>query len=465
MATSWSNSNRAARDAVGGVGVPADLERRPVAPHVGVADLHPDGGQLGQALLAGGLAHPGAGLERRAHLGEDGLDHGHGPLLGGRGEGLGDVDLPEGLAHVGAEGGQHPLVALLLLLLALDQAAVEGEVLVVEGGGQRLGRRVEDVEAGVRAQHRGVGVGQDAGQRGHVPRLLDVERGDVAEPERHQVGPDREARGEGVELVEGVAVEGVARVAALLALELLLGEAGLELEDRGGLGRRDLGVVAHVHQLGGHVGDVGLAQGDGGLAVVGVGVAVGQAEPGGHEPQEVGRGVVVVDGDGLAEQQQEAVAVQLGQRGEQVGRAGDGLDQVELAADRVEAGGLDGGGVHGGGEVVAQLAVDVVDRGLGRLLDDPVEDRLVADADLLERAPRAVARRDRVGVDPAAVGEAVEVVAGVDRGVAIGSVEGHAGAPVSVERTVWPSAPALGWPGRAQATWAEPGTARSGGRP
>ena len=319
-------------------------------------------------------------------------------------------------------------------------------MLVVEGGGQRLGGRVEDVEAGVRAQHRGIGVGQDGGQRGHVPRLLDVERGDVAQPERLEVGADREARGEGVELVEGVAVEGVARVAALLALELLLGEAGLELEDRGGLGHRHLGVVAHVHQLGRHVGDVRLTQGDRGLAVVGVGVAVGQAEPGGHEPQEVGRGVVVVDGDGLAEQQQEAVAVQLGEGGEQVGGAGDALHQVELAADGVEPGGLDGGGVHGRGEVVAQLAVDIVDRGLGRLLDDPVEDRLVADADLLERAPGPVARRDRVGVDPAAVGEAVEVVAGVDRGVAIGSVEGHAGAPVSSERPVWPSAPCPGRP-------------------
>ena len=56
------------------------------------------------------------------------------------------------------------------------------------------------------------------------------------------------------------------------------------------LGRRDLGVVAHVHQLGRHVGDVGVAQGHGAVG------DVEHHEPGGHRvdrgPRVVGEAVL-----------------------------------------------------------------------------------------------------------------------------------------------------------------------------
>ena len=44
--------------------------------------------------------------------------------------------------------------------------------------------------------------------------------------------------------------------------------------------------------------------------------------------------------------------------------------------------------------------------------------------DLLERSPRAVSGWDRIGIQPTAVGEAVEVDAGISRRIAVGRAQG-----------------------------------------
>ena len=124
------------------------------------------------------------------HLGEDGIDHRQRPPLGHRTERLGHVDLTERFAHVGAEGVEHPLDPFLLFLLPLDQAAVEGEVLVVEPGRQRRGRRAQHVEPGVGLEHRDVGVGEDRPERSHVPGLLHVHRRHATD-DRHRLDAQR----------------------------------------------------------------------------------------------------------------------------------------------------------------------------------------------------------------------------------------------------------------------------------
>ena len=80
--------------AVPRVGVAGDQQSRPVPPLVRIADLHPEGVQLLQCRDPRGLADPLAGVQRRAHLGEDLVDHREGALLGVRRERLLDESAP-----------------------------------------------------------------------------------------------------------------------------------------------------------------------------------------------------------------------------------------------------------------------------------------------------------------------------------------------------------------------------------
>ena len=410
-----------------GVRRAVDVQTRPVAPHVGVADLHRERLELLEALRPGRVGHPGARLERAPHLDEDLVDHLLRALLRARRELLRDVALPERLADVAADRGEHALVALLLLLLALDPLAVERERLVVDHRGEGARCRAHDVEREVGAQRRQVGRGDDLGDRGEVVGRLHVDRLDAVRPHRREVRRQRRARARArtaTSRVKRFRVRPGSRRSS--ARSWCAARRVSRSSTPGGELERLLGLGADVDQLGGDVVDVGGAQLDGRVARAVVGVAVGQAEPGLREPEQVAGRVVVVDGHAPREERRDPAVVQRRQQREDVGVRGRARDGVEERLDRGEPGGLDGLGVHAGGEVVAEHPVEVVRGALGGTHQEVVQHRLVAGVDLLDRPPRAVAGGDDGDVEPPAVGEAVEVDARVDGRVAVGGVQAHA---------------------------------------
>ena len=95
------------------------------------------------------------------------------------------------------------------------------------------------------------------------------------------------------------------------------------------------------------------------------------------------------------------------------------VDPFELRGKRLCALRLDRGLVHAAGVVVAELLL-IRARSrllLRQLLEDLPHRRPVALGELRERPPRRVLRRDRVLLEPAAVGVLVERLAGVGGGV------------------------------------------------
>ncbi len=101
----------------------------------------------------------------------------------------------------------------------------------------------------------------------------------------------------------------------------------------------------------------------------------------------------------------------------EVAHVGDGLsraDPREQWSQRGSATGSDRLLVHGGRVVAAGHAGHRASRrvGLGRRFEQLALQFLVALAHLVKRAPRPVFRRHRVGVEPAAVDEAEEVLRG-----------------------------------------------------
>ncbi len=113
---------------------------------------------------------------------------------------------------------------------------------------------------------------------------------------------------------------------------------------------------------------------------------------------------------------------------------GDGGDErvagVEVVDVRragiggLDAGFVDGGGVHAGGEVVADLLLDgVAVFSGGCVLQDAPEELLVVVGELGVDAPGGLIGGDGVVLLPAAAGELVEVDAGVDGAVEVGDVE------------------------------------------
>ena len=171
--------------------------------------------------------------------------------------------------------------------------------------------------------------------------------------------------------------------------------------------------------------DVGRAQLGGGRLVVEVGLAIGQPERRLGEPEQVAARVVVVDRDVPAEQREQPAAMQHRQQREQLVVRRRARDRTQQRRDRLGPSGLDRLQVEPGGERVAQQPIELVlGLGLGAL-EQLAQHDLVAPAHLLEGAPGAVPGRDRVRVDPAAVGEAVEVDAGIGARITVGGVQRH----------------------------------------
>ncbi len=99
-------------------------------------------------------------------------------------------------------------------------------------------------------------------------------------------------------------------------------------------------------------------------------------------------------------------------------------DEAEAGDGGGDAGFVDGGGVHAGGEVVTDLLLDgVAVFGGGCVLEDSPEELLVLVGELGVDAPGGLVGGDGVVLLPASAGELVEVDAGVDGAVEVGEVE------------------------------------------
>jgi hypothetical protein len=102
------------------------------------------------------------------------------------------------------------------------------------------------------------------------------------------------------------------------------------------------------------------------------------------------------------------------------------LGGLQQRDDRLDPGGLDRLEIEARGERVAEQPVEVVGGRVLGSLEQLAQHDLVAAAHLLERAPGPVAGGNRVGVEPAAVGEAVEVDPGIRGRVPIRRAQSHA---------------------------------------
>src|SRR5690606_23384690 len=104
-----------------------------------------------------------------------------------------------------------------------------------------------------------------------------------------------------------------------------------------------------------------------------------------------------------------------------------GGDAVQARLDRRQAGRLDRRLVHAGGEEIADLLLHAAGRPLavGGGLGDLVLHFQRTLAEHGEGAPGGAVARHRVGGQPLAVDEAVEVLAGADRGIQILGAQGN----------------------------------------
>ena len=313
--------------------VRSSSRRGVVAPPRRIADLEGELRVLGERLPSRRLGHPGGVSDRPLHRREQ-VPH----QLLAAGLGMGrerrvHVQPRDGVADVGARRAEDALPARLLLLLAAERPAVEGERLVLECG--RQGGRAGTDE--VPAEH----VAKDPGRRLRDRRVeltknpaCSIETVGAATPSSPTNLPSARAGHQPVEVGDPVAVHREPWIAPLLRGERRLGQPALEGQDRI---RRRLGLVAsraQVAQLRRHVGRVGRPQRDRSLVVVEVVVAVGQAQPRLQEIDQVGVRVLEVRVELEREERSGAHAMEVERdRAHVVGRR-NGLDPVEVRTQR-----------------------------------------------------------------------------------------------------------------------------------
>ncbi len=404
---------------VGGVGLAADLQRGVVLPLVGITDLGRDRGELGERLLLGAGAHPVEALDAVAQRAPDRLHHRGVALLRRFGEILLHEDAAEHHAHRVAFFVERALPALALLLLARHRLAVEAEVLLVERRRQVRCVVVHQVVAQVVLQHRHRRRGDELVHRGQEFRLADddVPRMDAPGAEaRRPVDRGRVLRRE---LGRRHAVVVLLRIAQVGQLARSGGERRLELHHLRGGGLRARLVAAEQLQAARDVVDVlGADLGDALLGVE-VEVALGQAQAALADVHRHRVAGLVVLADADAEQAAHADRLEIEDRVDRVGRRGDGVDARELPAQRRRAEALGQRGVHRRRPEVADLLLVAARRGLRlrRVLVDRAQARVELLVHRVADAPGRFRRRDRVRLQPAAIGVLEEVHARVHRPV------------------------------------------------
>ena len=387
-----------------------DGQRGIIAPLVGVADLRRERGELLHRLLLRLVAHPlellEPGLQRLLQV----LHEREALRLRFRRERARDVQLAERLAEVVARHVHHPLPAWTQLLRTRQCPAIELEVLVHERARQvRRGERHE-VPAQVGLPLLDRDVGDHLVRFVEEARLRQRERVECQAVRREVLRPRQVRR-----LLVGVRdrddVVVVARVAQRDLVHRRLREARFHREDPLRLLLRGGGFLAGEREQLLDVRDVLVAQ----RLVLGarlqVVLAFRQAEAALHGVRDVHRGILEVAERAEAEQRLDALRVPRVDERDDVFLRLQRVDLREVGLDRVVTGLLDARLIHRRGVEVADLLRVGARLGgfLRALLEDLLEEVQVALAHLVADAPGRVLGRDRVGVEPAAVGVAVEV--------------------------------------------------------
>ena len=217
------------------------------------------------------------------------------------------------------------------------------------------------------------------------------------------------------------------RIAAFDAGQRCFCKRGFDLHDLGGFG---LGRVRFVSEQLEHlrnVGDVLVADGNGPVVALGVIVAVGQAEAAGFgESDYILRILEVLVGTEVKEQ---AVGsqrgVQTGQQRGQILRRLHGRDLIEIRLQRLGAEPVDGGLVHTGAEVVADLLLVRVAAGglFGKLVENSPKELLIVLIKLAVDAPARLVGGDGIVLHPSTAGVLVEIDARIGGFIHGGDVE------------------------------------------
>jgi hypothetical protein len=338
--------------------------------------------------------------------------------LGLRLEVLGHIELAESFAEgaVGCRDHAHP--TRFAFLAALHGLAVELEGSVAERRRQSRRRAANQLPTQIDAPVIERDLGQELVERLEVGRLHDVEgfhRGaaDVAE-----VAGDVQLGHQGLELSDRHLVLGLVRVAAVFLAHEGLGHGRLELEHSLGMAASNRRLLAdQLEHAAEHV-DVGLAQFLALLVAAQVVIAVRQTDTRLQRVADHLAGIVGIRRSAESEGATDTDSVQMGDDITQTAQGADGVDACQLALDGVDAGGFDGCFIHARGKEVVDLLLDAAGgEGFaagGQLFEN--------DASLLEGevtqheegAPARILGRDFGVVDPGAVGEAIEIVAGTD---------------------------------------------------
>ncbi|HEY6236556.1 MAG TPA: hypothetical protein VIW69_15765, partial [Candidatus Elarobacter sp.] len=346
--------------------------------------------------------------------------------LGGRRERARDVGLAEHVAQRGVGRAGATLRARQLFLDAAQHAAAEREARIGEALGQRGRVRIGDVIAQVRLPRRERRRGDQVVVRCNIGRDGDVDRAERRCVVLREVRRPRDVRRELRQIGDRHRVIRRGGIAHLDARRRRLRDRRLERDDRVGLRLRGRRRVAEVRQLRDDVGAVRRADRLRARVVLEIVVAVGQAQPTQAERRDLLRRVLGVGVRAEVEPAADADHMQFADLIDERGDRRDAPNIGEHRIDRPGAGLLDAALVHARAKEGADLLLVAADgrrRVLGGVLEDRGDDGPVLLGKLRQAAPRRMAGRDGVLLDPPAGSKLVEIVARFARRIEVARIE------------------------------------------
>ena len=329
-------------------------------------------------------------------------------------EGQIHVSFAERFAEIAVNRRHAALPARLLFLLAGQVFAVEGEVFIDEFSGKHGGFAVDEVIGQVilpvveRHAFQQLGFALEKVRHGDVqafhgwrvksreveiPVESVVERFEVRElhfvVNRHGIAPRSDIQGS-------------------------FRQGGFDTHDSGGLlggvRRRNADQLQHA----GDMGDVFFAGFDGFGVGAEIIILLRQPDATLVGLADYGVGIFEVLAGGEIEHHVDADAMQAADFGAEVAQVFDGADAVEFRLQRLQAFFVDGGYIHAGSVIVADLLrVRVAIGGDGGFIENLPENRPVSLLEFAETAPGRLVGRYRIVLQPGAAGVLVKVFAGI----------------------------------------------------
>ncbi len=421
-----------AADNISEVAVVLDFQATIVAPLVGIAHLHHNGGQFLDSALFGTLAHPlcivnahGESLFQIVHH----LNH---AVFGGSGEVTLHIELTQSLAHCTVNRVGYTFPAGTNLLGTAESAAVELEVGIHEIAAQVACSRVDYIPSIVCLDgFQTLGLVQSLAHLLEILGLAHVETGELGQTDFGEIGLIVDAGGLDIGRIQGHLIVGLEGVAVGLIVILGFGQTGFKIHHHLGQLGRSLAahlVVAGIGKLGLHQLDVSLAQL--GLAAFALKIVVALAHPdtGLIEPCNAHIGIGSV---GLVEHGKERIDANAMQTAHLGLRLGGGLqcgNLFQIGLDRFNTLLLDSGGVHThlieGGNLVAIAAGGVLR--VDKRVDESTQLLLVGLGQHVESAIAAVFGIQRVGLKPTAACIVIEILGRVECSVEVVQIDTRA---------------------------------------